>query len=204
MRVQQSKLPLSWLQNSPDIISTIYSFMLVSPYLETLIDDGGLGTKVSTLSVNTLDDCGIAFIAKDRKTMLAGLRSVGSGGRCYNDAYKLQGTPGKFITGVIFSWDSGSTRRQSKAGAAIPTIAHNLKSKITKTDHLESVSGNIAKVSRDGLMVERGAIVFVCPSTTQGVAINHQAGKFKLHAIKHRCARELHVDHLADLISTAN
>ncbi|WP_420468679.1 hypothetical protein [Panacagrimonas sp.] len=103
MRVQQSKLPLSWLQNSPDIISTIYSFMLVSPYLETLIDDGGLGTKVSTLSVNTLDDCGIAFIAKDRKTMLVGLRSVGSGGRRYNDAYKLQGTPGKFITGVIFS-----------------------------------------------------------------------------------------------------
>jgi hypothetical protein len=52
-------------------------------------------------------------------------------------------------------------RSQSKTAAALLTIAHNAKAMLTRKDHIQSVSDNMARVSRDGLLVQRGAAVLV-------------------------------------------
>lgn len=200
MRVQQCKVPLTWLDRSPNIFESLYAYMAVAP-LETLIDDGGIGTRVAPLVLNEIDENGIMFVAKDKKTMLGGLRAVGSGNRAFDQGYNIHGAGNRPMTGIIFSWDSGSTRRKSKAGAALSTVAHNLKSRILKNDHLESVSSNVAAVSRDGLMLQRGTMIFLIRSWANSLVLK-ETPPFTSNGYKVKFGRSINMSALADMASS--
>lgn len=203
MRVQQCQIPNSWLKNSNDSLQSIYAY-LVSIGGDSLIDTGGLGTKRSGLLANTVSEGGMAFWAKDKDTLASGLRAAGAGDRAYKPEFSLHGTNGEALTAVVFSWNTGSIRNQSKLSAALLTLGHNAKTRILKNDHLQSVSANVERVSRDGKMIHRGAAVYVCGASVNLFAPRVRTDTVKLHGERFKCARSIDVRRLGDLVSSCS
>jgi hypothetical protein len=159
MRVLQAAVTMKWFRNSPDPATSLFAYVCGAPATD-LVDDAGFSTSVNPLEVTEIDsETGIVFYAKDAMTLSKGFKYLNA--KLGNNTNLTLQSKGDQLAVTVITWNSGQVRSQSKAAAALLTIAHNAKALLTRTDYIQSVSENMAQVSRDGLLVQRGAAVFV-------------------------------------------